>query len=125
MHQKILSGILLGNASETILGNQSMDQSRNQSEDQSENQSENVSENILTNHIKKSTTNNITTYINHPTKNHITSPSLPLFPLPLNHNLIKIPTCPQYPKGLFDDPFVAGGVQDNAAILEAVFQNVF
>ena len=37
---KILSGILLGNASETILGNQSMDQSMGQSMDQSDNQLE-------------------------------------------------------------------------------------
>ena len=42
---KILSGILLGNASETILGNQSMDQSEDQSGNQSGNQSENQSEN--------------------------------------------------------------------------------
>ena len=37
---KILSGILLGNASETILGNQSMDKSEDQSGNQSGNQSE-------------------------------------------------------------------------------------
>ena len=42
---KILSGILLGNASETILGNQSMDQSEDQSGNQSGNQSEDQSEN--------------------------------------------------------------------------------
>ena len=44
MHQKILSGILLGNASETILGD-SMDQLEDQSGNQSGNQSEDQSEN--------------------------------------------------------------------------------
>ena len=42
---KILSGILLGNASETILGNQSMDKSEDQSGNQSGNQSEDQSGN--------------------------------------------------------------------------------
>ena len=51
--------------------------------------------------------------------------SLPLFPFPLNHNLIKIPTRPQHPKRLFDHPFISGGVEYDSFVLKPVFQNVF
>ena len=46
--------------------------------------------------------------------------SLPLFPFPINHNLIKIPTRPQHPKRLFDHPFISGGVE-----YDSLFSNRF
>ena len=113
---KIISGIRSENTSETISGIRSENAQKLYQE---------MYQNVYLETISESQSETISpsTSINLPkTTSYL---SLPLFPFPINHNLIKIPTRPQHPKRLFDHPFISGGVEYDSFVLKPVFQNVF